>query len=361
MCKTAPVADERVRSAIAHWAPRFIANGVDASDFTRVTGEIDRWEDWCRAWCAAADVYEGLGRAALAEGRRRSAGAQLARAAAYYHFAKFLFVQDLEQMRAAHQRAVRCLGDALPLLDPPGRRVTIAFEGAEMVGVLRLPPGDPPHPVVVLIAGLDSAKEEFRSTEQLFLERGLATFAVDGPGQGEAEYALPIRPDWEVPGGAILDALGAHPGVDADRIGLWGVSLGGYYAPRLASADARVRACIALAGPYDFGDGWADLPALTREAFRVRAGCRSQAEAAERAGELTLAGRAAGIRAPLQIVFGKQDRLIPWRQAQRLAQEAQGPVELLLFEEGNHVCTNVSWHHRLRSADWMAERLRAGG
>ena len=59
---------------------------------------------------------------------------------------------------------------------------------------------------MVLIPGLDSAKEEFRATEQLFLDRGLATFSVDGPGQGEAEYDLPIRPDWEVPGAAILDA-----------------------------------------------------------------------------------------------------------------------------------------------------------
>ncbi len=71
------------------------------------------------------------------------------------------------------------------------------------------------------------------------------------------------------------------------------------------------------------------------------------------------AGRADRIRAPLQIVFGKQDRLIPWAQAARLAREASGPVDLLLFEDGNHVCTNISWHHRLRSADWMAEQLRA--
>ncbi len=359
VCKTAGVADERVQSAIAHWAPRFIANGVDASDFSRVTAGIARWEDWCQGWCAAAEVYEDLGRAALARGRRRSAGAQLARAAVYYHFAKFLFVQDLEQMRAAHQRAVRCLADALPDLDPPGHRVTVPLGSSEMVGVLRLPSTGGPHPVVVLIAGLDSAKEEFRSTEALFLERGLATFAVDGPGQGEAEYALPIRPDWEVPGAAILDALSALPAIDADRVGLWGVSLGGYYAPRWASADDRVRACIALAGPYDFGEGWDRLPALTREAFRVRARCASDAEAARRAGELTLAGRADRIRAPLQIVFGKQDRLIPWAQAARLAREASGPVDLLLFEDGNHVCTNISWHHRLRSADWMAEQLRA--
>ena len=73
-----------------------------------------------------------------------------------------------------------------------------------------------------------------------------------------------------MPGAAILDAVAALPGIDPDRIGLWGVSLGGYYAPRLASGDARVRACVALSGPCSFGEGWDQLPELTREAFTVR-------------------------------------------------------------------------------------------
>src|SRR5262249_40637334 len=145
-----------------------------------------------------------------------------------------------------HARAVRCLTDALRYLDPPGRRVEIPFEGTRMVGVLREPPGVGPHPVMIMIPGLDSAKEELRRTEELFLERGIATFSVDGPGQGEAEYDLAIRGDWEVPGAAIIDYLVTEPALDPDRIGVWGVSLGGYYAPRVASGDGRVKACVAL-------------------------------------------------------------------------------------------------------------------
>ena len=58
--------------------------------------------------------------------------------------------------------------------------------------------------------GLDSAKEEMHSNEQVFLDRGIATFAFDGPGQGEAEYDLPIHPAYEEPVAAVLDcALGA--------------------------------------------------------------------------------------------------------------------------------------------------------
>ncbi|MEP7026220.1 MAG: alpha/beta hydrolase, partial [Actinomycetota bacterium] len=199
------MADSRVTAAIDNWGARFTANGVDPADFARVTAAIDRWDDWCAQWSRAAAQHEALGRAALDEGRGISGGQHLAQASVYYHFAKFLFVHDLAQLWEAHRHATACLTDALPFLSPPGERVEIPFGGGVLAGILRRPPGVWPAPAVVLIPGLDSAKEEFRNTEQLFLDRGLATFSVDGPGQGVAEYDLAIRPDWEVPGAVILD------------------------------------------------------------------------------------------------------------------------------------------------------------
>ncbi len=350
--------DDRLASAISVWAPRFTTNGVTAWDFQRITAGLERWAGWCAAWSAVAREHEELGREALGTGQRLSAGAHLARAALYYHFAKFMFVDDLAQMRAAHMAAVRCLNDALPFLVPPGVRVEIPFDGARLAGVLRLPPGAGPHPVVVLIPGLDSAKEEFRTTEQLFLERGLATFSIDGPGQGEAEYDLAIRADWEAPGAAILDWVCAQPSLDADRIAVWGVSLGGYYAPRVASGDERVRACVALAGPYDFGACWDLLPDLSRAAFRVRSKTADDDAARGTAAQLSLAGRAGAIRCPLLAVMGRLDRLFPWQHAARLVEEAAGPAKLLLLENGNHGCANVAPLHRYKTADWVTEQLR---
>ncbi|HEV2373129.1 MAG TPA: alpha/beta hydrolase [Streptosporangiaceae bacterium] len=350
--------DERLAQAVANWAPRFTANGVTPTDFQRITDGLTTWDDWCAAWCAVGAEHERLGRDALAGQRHLSAGAHLSRAAVYYHFAKFLFVGDLDQMRAAHTMAVQCLTDALPYLDPPGRRVDVPFDGSRLVGVLREPRGNGPHPLVILVPGLDSAKEEFRATEDLFLQRGLATFSVDGPGQGESEYDLAIRADWEVPGRAIIDRLAAEPSLDASRVGVWGVSLGGYYAPRIASGEGRVRACVALSGPFAFADDWDRRPILTREAFRVRSKSANEATARARAANLTLAGRARLIRCPLLAVAGENDRLVPWRHAQRLVQEVSGPAELLLIERGNHGCANMSAHHRYTTADWMASQLR---
>lgn len=352
--------DDRVASAIAHWAPRFTTNGVTVSDFERVTGRIEHWSQWCGAWSGMAAEHEALGRHALDEHRPLSAGQHLAQAAVYFHFGKFVFVEDLDQMRAAHERAVACLTDALPHLSRPGRRVGIPFEGTTLVGVLRCPAGERPFPVVVLLSGLDSAKEELRSTEETFLDRGLATFSVDGPGQGEAEYDLPIRGDWSAPAEAILETLGTLPEVDADRVAVWGVSLGGYYAPRVAAAlGERVRACVALAGPYDFGECWPQLPALTRDTFRVRSRAGGDDEARQMAHTLSLEGVAEEITAPLLVVFGREDRLIPWQHAERLRDTTGGEVELRMLEGGNHGCANLAPWHRPYTADWLAARLAA--
>ncbi|MFA6300025.1 MAG: alpha/beta fold hydrolase [Nocardioides sp.] len=350
--------DERVASAVAHWGPRFTLNGVTASDFERVTAGVRSWPEWCAAWVAAGSEIEDLGREGLEAGRSRTAGELLAMAAVYHHFGKFVFVEDVEQMRAAHARAVACLDDALPHLDPPGRRLEIPFEDSHLVGVLRRPARKGPHPVVVLLPGLDSTKEELRSTEQTFLDRGLATLSVDGPGQGEAEYHLRIRGDWAPVAEALWQAVGKQRGLDRDRLGVWGVSLGGYYSARVASAlGERAKACVSLAGPFNFGDCWDGLPALTRDTFRVRSGAATDDEARRIALTLDLTHVAGDLVAPLLVVFGREDRLIPWQHAIRLRDAAAGPVEVLMLEDGNHGCANVAPWHRPRTADWLAEQL----
>ena len=50
--------DARVTSAISHWLPRFVSNGVLLADFEDVTGGLERWEDWCAAWSRRAAVHE---------------------------------------------------------------------------------------------------------------------------------------------------------------------------------------------------------------------------------------------------------------------------------------------------------------
>jgi dipeptidyl aminopeptidase/acylaminoacyl peptidase len=351
--------DALVQSAIAHWAPRFVANGVALTDFEEVTAAIESWDQWCAAWSARAAVHEQMGREALQRTKLLSAGEHLQRAGVYYHFAKFVFVHDVPQMKAAHMKAVECRQAALPHLRPAGERVEIPYEGKRLYGILRKPAGVARPPVVVMAVGLDSAKEETDAYEQPLLARGMATLVFDGPGQGEGEYGFAIRGDYEIAGKAVFDFLQTRSDIDASRAGLWGVSLGGYYAPRIAAFEKRAKACIALGGPFDWGAAWDGLPELTREAFRVRSHCKTQDQAKRHAATLSLKDVAQNITCPIFIMTGKLDRIIPWRDAERLAGTVKGPVELLIIEDGNHVANNRAYRWRAQSADWMAEQLGA--
>src|SRR5262245_53531881 len=212
-------------------------------------------------------------------------------------------------MRKALMQAVACRQAALPHLSPAGERVEIPYEGKQLYGILRKPPGVERPPVVAMAVGLDSTKEECDAYEQPFLQRGLATFAFDGPGQGEGQYDFAIRGDYEVAVKAVLDCLDKRRDLDSKRVGLSGVSLGGYYAPRAAAFEKRIKACMALGGPFAWAESWDGLPELTRAAFRVRSHARSEEEARRNAATLSLEGVAQRITRSEERRVGKEWRL----------------------------------------------------
>ena len=322
--------DRRVQAAIDNWAPRFVSQGVDFNDFLRTTAAIDRWEDWLGAWIETADVHRALAEAA---GNGRTAGEAYVRAALCYHFGKFVWLVDLDRHREATERAIACIYAAHRHLDPAAKRVEVPFEGATLVGNLRQPAGAA-RPLVLLLPGLDSTKEEFFNWEEVFLARALATFSLDGPGQGESGFATHIRPDYEVAVSAALDALG------------WD--------------GPRLRAVAGVSGAFNFGECWDGLPPLTREAFAHHAGAEDEEDAQSKALELDLATVIAELDRPALMVTGKLDRIIPWEQTKRIADEAPNG-QFVLYEEGNHVCNNIPYKYRPLVADWLAKELGGVG
>jgi 2,6-dihydroxypseudooxynicotine hydrolase len=187
----------------------------------------------------------------------------------------------------------------------------------------------------------------------------MATLAFDGPGQGEGQYDFAIRGDYETPVKAVVDYIVTRRDLDTTRIGMWGVSLGGYYAPRAAAFEKRIKACIALGGPFDWGAAWDGLPELTKLAFQVRSHAKDATEAKKNAQSLSLVGIAQNITCPIFIVNGRHDRLVPASDAERLAGEVKGKTELMIVEDGNHIANNRAYRWRSQSADWMAEQLSA--
>jgi dienelactone hydrolase len=350
------VPDARVQAAIDHWAPRFVQAGVDYNDFVATTAGVERWEEWHAAWSRNGDMHAGLAQEAASEGRDLTAGEAWARATVGYHFAKFVWMVDPELSRAAADNAVAAMAKTHEYLDPKAERIEVPLDGGRVVGNLRRPTGESSPPLVLLVPGLDSTKEEFFKLENVFLDRGMATLSIDGPGQGESGYDLPIRPDYDVAVTAVLDALDGRTDVDLERVGLLGVSLGGYYAPRVLAFEPRVKAGVGLSGPYKFSDIWDHVPPQTRDTFVAKSFAKDEDEGRAKAAELDLSGVAERIQQPYLAITGRLDRLIPWEQTERAAREAPNGT-FLLHEDGNHGCANVPYKTRPVAADWLRDQL----
>lgn len=350
--------DQRVQAAIDNWAPRFVAMGVDYNDFVRTTARIERWEQWLDAWGETAEEHLALAKEAEAAGHPRSAGEAYNRAAVAYHFSKFVWVLDADRHRDHTERSIAALARAHALLDPTAERIEVPFRGWRIAANLRRPASPERPPLVLLIPGLDSTKEEFFHWENVFLARGMATLSMDGPGQGETGYELPIDPEYEHAVGALLDAIAGRTDVDLDRVGAAGVSLGGYYAPRAAAFEPRIRAVVGISGQYRMADRWDDLPQLTRDTYRVKSHARDDADAKERMAAMDLTGVLGRLRRPLLAVTGDCDRLVPWRETKRIADEAPDGT-FVLYEGGTHVVSNMPYRYRPLCADWLHDHLTA--
>lgn len=138
--------------------------------------------------------------------------------------------------------------------------VTFVSQGQRCAAWLYLSSGSAPFPCVILAHGLGATRELRLDTYAArFAEAGLAALVFDyrhfGASEGEPRGLVEISgqlADWA---SAIAYAR-AHKELDAQRIALWGTSLGGGH---VIVAAARTRGLAAVVSQNPFTDGLASL------------------------------------------------------------------------------------------------------
>ena len=184
----------------------------------------------------------------------------------------------------------------------------------------------------------------------------MATLGFDGPGQGELGFELKIEPAYEKVVGALLDHLAGRDDLDLGRVGIVGVSLGGYLAPRCAAFEPRIKAAVACGGLFDLASrSLSDPLHLPRVLHFWNVADAESVQPLLQAS--TLDGALQRYTRPLLVVHGERDDITPVAGGRQIYEAAAGPKDWVLYPQGNHVCNNIPHLYRPLVADWLAEHL----
>lgn len=237
------------------------SGGCEVGEFKSAVGKIKKHdpESWHAAWKEQGERAERIGDEAAAAGFRVPARNAYLRASNYFRTAAYMFPNDEPRVVPFSERSIRNFERAAGLMDGEVMFVEIPYEdGVTLTGWLCTPPTEArvagKTPVMLYASGADATKEELyflygHTGPQL----GYAVLCLEGPGQGMLlkKSKIPLRPDFEVVAGYVLDYFAnlaeSRPDLelDLDRIAVAGAATGGYFALR-AATDARIKACVAV-------------------------------------------------------------------------------------------------------------------
>lgn len=336
----------RWSAAYANMLGRAHYGGADISELHKIgrllEGHVGDDAAWYDAFVQVADEVSGHAERFRASRHPVSAAAFYLRAAHYYQMGeRFRTPKDAPAL-ATYRRGIDCFHHFVGQTDLKIDIVDVPFEGTSMPGyfVHARNARSARAPCVVFFDGLDVTKEiGFVLGTPDLIKRGMSVLLMDGPGTGEAIRfrGMHLRHDYERAGSACIDYLETRPDVDAGRIGVVAVSLGGYYAPRCASLEPRFAACIAWGAVWDYRAVWQRrIAAQFNAAMSVPGhhimwilGADSLDDALRRLEPFKLDGVIQKMRCPFLVCHGEDDEQIPLADAQA-AYDACGSADKTL-------------------------------
>ena len=136
----------------------------------------------------------------------------------------------------------------------PRRVEEVAFENGavNLAGTVTLPEGEGPHGAVVLIHGSGPLDRRwFQLWADLFAGAGLVALTYDkrGTGSSGGDWKSSGLDDLTGDAVAATELLARRSDVDPARIGVWGISQGGWIAPLVAERWPRLAFVVLHAGP----------------------------------------------------------------------------------------------------------------
>ena len=320
-------------------------------------------ESWFTEWQRVAEKNERLAEAFLKDGRKVTANEFYLRAADFYRRAVVYLPESDSRTVPTYNKLKETFDNAWKLMKPPFEAVQIPYDGhqlqAHFYGV-RGAAGQK-SPVVYYYQGADGILlTGSRNAGADYTARGISYLIVDGPGHGGTLRLdkVYMPPDTERVVKAVVDYLVTRSDVDANRIGIYGQSLGGYSAPRAVTVEKRVKAVATGSGSFSALADLFDYYPTIQDRVRWLIGAKDLTSARKQLAEYTLEGRVKQITCPMLIGYSEDDRVMDPRGALKLYEQATNSKSEMIAGFGH---TAVPLDLQTYIPDWFAKQLGTSG
>ncbi len=340
------------------------------------SNEDNGTEAWFERWTAKAEQLVELAAEDEAKGRLYSAGAKLKRAGVYFLTGERMQKHGFEKRAIAYAKGRNAFFKGATLYGEKIERVEIPYKTGVIAGyLLQADNVEGKQPILIHINGLDSLKEMLYCAgwPAALAKRGVASLVIDQPGTGETLrlHGLHAEVETENWASVVVDYLETRADVDPKRIGIMGVSLGGYYTPRAVAFEPR----FAAGGVWGANHNWGEMQKrrLSREGDRpvphywehVRWvwGAENQEDFMALAERIHLNGILDRVTVPFLVTHGGKDRQIPVEYAQQTYDQLTNSPrrELKIFTDREGGVQHSSIDNMANAGefivDWFAEVL----
>ena len=331
---------------------RFLAMGIPEQEVRETLGQVRSLNDWAEAWTGTAQRFLGEARRG---GDLTPAEAAWDRylAALCYHVAGFFSFGDERLARTSRSASTTLFLQALGMTMPETRKVNVRWRSKTMPAYLTVPSwANGRRPLVVLLNGTSTTKEETITWQDEFLRQGLAVLALDSPGFGESVGLGPVQLEHDDILDGVFELADADPGLDPNKVAVIGISLGGSIAMRLAAAERRVAAVAAVTPPYEPARWLGASSAVVLAQLAPLFGGYDQL--ADFMLALDLPETVAAVSAPGLIFGAGHDLVVPPPEAVRLTAAMGEQATLVWFDDGGHALFDAIPEWTREAAEWLA-------
>ncbi|AUY49393.1 alpha/beta hydrolase [Streptomyces sp. CB01881] len=338
--------------------------GHDHTDFDKVFALVRSGAMLPKAWATVAGQAEERAVHHERGGYPRTAADLYLRAAVMWGRAQYSVLDAADpRKRAFRERTNHCVARIGELRGRRVRRVVLDFEGGRLHALLHLPAGTVEGaPAVVLGPGMDMIKEDYiHAAERYYTSRGVVALSIEGPGQGESRAGgLTVDlTNYERAISRYLDHLAGLPEVDPGRIGMFGISMSGYWGMRAAATDPRLAALASFEGVSgDFHTIFDRAQPGFKNNYMFMAGYTDEEEFdRELAARMPLGDLVGNIACPVLLGIGEFDELTRLEQAMATYERIRAPKELRVYENEFHPLGGVAAEVFRFGAEWLERAL----